>query len=239
MNAQGIRSAIVLAIGVALAGWLVGRGFEKGRTADRWVTVKGLSEREVASDAVFWPLRYVATNDDLSAAQSTIEGSRRKVLEFLAEYGIPADAVEVQNLEVTDVLANPYGNRDGGGGGRYIIAQTLMVGTDDVDAVRGASQAVGDLVDAGVVLGGNWQGPTYLFRGLNDLKPEMIAEATASAREAAEKFAADSGARLGGIRRANQGVFQILPRDRVPGISQESQPWKIVRVVSTIDYLLE
>jgi hypothetical protein len=66
----------------------------------------------------------------------------------------------------------------------------------------------------------------------------MIAEATAEARRAAEQFATDSGSRIGSIRRANQGVFVILARDRAQGASEESQMNKTVRVVSTIDYTL-
>jgi hypothetical protein len=81
-------------------------------------------------------------------------------------------------------------------------------------------------------------GPTFVFTGLNALKPDMIAEATANAREGAEQFAADSGSRVGGIRRANQGVFQILPRDEVEGAQEAKQLHKTVRVVSTLEYLL-
>jgi hypothetical protein len=81
-------------------------------------------------------------------------------------------------------------------------------------------------------------GPTYLFTKLNELKPTMIAEATAEARKAAEQFANDSKSRLGGIRSANQGVFVILPRDEIPGFDEKNQPDKIVRVVATIEYRL-
>jgi hypothetical protein len=83
------------------------------------------------------------------------------------------------------------------------------------------------------------QGPFYIFTGLNVVKPPMIAEATRSARAGAEQFAADSGSRVGGIRRANQGLFQILPRDRAPGLQESTQINKTVRVVSTVEYLLE
>lgn len=58
------------------------------------------------------------------------------------------------------------------------------------------------------------------------------------AREAAETFAADSGSGLGGIRRAWQGQFEILPRDNTPGTQETEQVAKTVRVVSTIEYLL-
>ena len=53
----------------------------------------------------------------------------------------------------------------------------------------------------------------------------------------AEMF--DAAAELGGIRDANQGVFVILPRDDVPGSSEQAQIFKTVRVVSTITYSLE
>jgi hypothetical protein len=67
----------------------------------------------------------------------------------------------------------------------------------------------------------------------------MIAEATAEARRAAEQFALDSGSRVGRIRRANQGLFVILPRDQAPGIEESNQLEKTLLVVSTIDYYLE
>jgi hypothetical protein len=85
---------------------------------------------------------------------------------------------------------------------------------------------------------GGPQGPFYLFTRLNDIKPDMIADATKNARAAAEQFAKDSEASLGSIRQASQGLFQILPRDAAPGQMEEKQVMKTVRVVSTVDYLL-
>ena len=118
-----------------------------------------------------------------------------------------------------------------------------MVRSDDPDRILEASQAVGELVEAGVVLssGEEWGpgGPTFLFTRLNDLKPEMIGEATDKAREAAEQFAQDARSQISGIRRANQGVFVILPRDQAAGIAEQNQLFKTVRVVSTIEYLLQ
>ena len=57
-------------------------------------------------------------------------------------------------------------------------------------------------------------------------------------RHAAEQFASDSGSRVLGIRRANQGLFEILPRDRVMGVSEENQIHKTVRVVTTVEYYI-
>ena len=232
--------AIIVSVAIALSGYFVGHGFFRGRAAERYVTVKGISERDATADVALWPINFVATDDNLSLAQAKIKKSHEQVTAFLERHDVGAQETEVQRLEVTDVMANAY--RSGPMESRYIIEQTVMVRSDDPEKISRASQAVGELVDAGVVLSSRGypsSGPTYLFTKLSDLKPEMIAEATANARRAAEQFAKDSGSTLGKIRRANQGVFEILARDRAPGISEEGQMQKTVRVVSTIEYSLE
>jgi hypothetical protein len=232
-------AAVALGLGMAAAGWFVGEGFVRARSGDRFVTVKGLAEREVKADLAVWPLRFVATGNDLAEVQAKVRDDAARVQKFLTDAGIAADEIGLQSLEVTDVLAQPY--HQGPVESRFIIAQTLVVRTGNVDLVAKASQHVSDLVEAGVVLSNELNpagGPNYLFTKLNDLKPEMIAEATRQARAGAEQFAADSHSRVGAIRRANQGVFQILPRDPVPGLVEQRQIDKRVRVVSTIDYYL-
>ncbi len=234
-----VLAALVLAAGVAVAGWFVGGGFTQARLGDRFVTVKGLSEREVRADLALWPIRFVATGDDLGQVQAKIVADAGAVADFLTAQGFGPDEFESQSLQVTDLLAQPY--RSGPVESRFIIAQLIMVRSAEVDRVAAASRETSRLVDVGVVLtaeGFPVTGPIYLFTRLNDLKPEMIAEATARAREGAEQFAADSGSRVGGIRQANQGVFQILLRDNAPGLAEHEQVNKTVRIVSTLDYFL-
>ncbi|MGI9076612.1 MAG: SIMPL domain-containing protein [Gemmatimonadaceae bacterium] len=236
-----IISAVVLAAGIGVAGFLAGNGLARARAADRFVTVKGISEREVRADLVIWPLRIVAADDDLGRAHTQIQGSVRRILAFLAAQQIDTSQAELQDFSVSDALVNQYGGGSQAGS-RYVIRQTVVVRSTNPANVLSASQRVGELVGAGVVLssGGEYGsgGPTFIFTKLNELKPPMIAEATARAREAAEQFARDSRSVLGGIRRANQGVFEILPRDQAPGIAEGSQIVKTVRVVSTVEHFL-
>ena len=87
-----------------------------------------------------------------------------------------------------------------------------------------------ELLKQGIVTGGgSWENPVeFKYEGLNDIKPEMIEEATRNAREAAQKFAKDSDSRLGKIKTANQGTFTIEDRD-------SNTPYiKKVRVVTTV-----
>lgn len=233
-----LPAAVLIAAGLSVGGFLIGSGIRNFRTSDRFVTVKGIAEREVKADLALWPLRVIATSNSLQEAQARIAKDAATVRRFFESGGIPADAIRVQGVEATDLLTQTY--RQGAPASRFIVGQTLMVRTNDVDRIAALSERVGEIVEAGVVMSseGGPQGPFYLFTRLNDIKPAMIAEATKNARAAAQQFAADSGSPLGAIRQASQGLFQILPRDAAPGQSEEKQVLKTVRVVSTVEYLL-
>jgi hypothetical protein len=236
-----ILGALIVALGVAVAGMAIGHGFASARLDDRSVTVKGISEREVKADLAIWPLRVVASNDDLARAQSTIQSSVSEITKFLERHKIDTSQMVLQDFSVADAFTNQYASNQRVAS-RFVINQTVVVRSNEPEKILAASQRIGELVSAGVVLssGGEYGsgGPTFIFMGLNKLKPEMIGESTARAREAAQKFAADSQASLGGIKHANQGLFEILPRDQATGITEGSQINKTVRVVSTVDYFL-
>jgi hypothetical protein len=233
--------AAVIALGLALGGLLVGNGFARARGADRYVTVKGVAEREVRANLAIWPLKVVGADNDLTAANKKVAANVEGVRQFLARHGLDTTQVQLSDFAVNDALAQEY-TPERQPTNRYVVRQTMLVRSNQPDRVLAASQQVSELAAIGVVIssgsGEMGNGPTFVFSGLNQLKPTMIADATARAREAAEQFAHDSHSELGGIRQANQGVFEILPRDQAPGISEESQIAKVVRVVSTIDYYL-
>lgn len=239
---RSLVRALILALGLTLSGLLVGWGFARGRSADRFVTVKGISEREVTADVAVWPLRIVTAGNDLGAAHTELQRHVRLVRDFLERQGIDTSQVSLQGFVVTDALANPYASADRVAS-RYVIRQTVLVRSSDPQRVLAASQRVAELVNAGVIISSGEEygpgGPTFIFTKLNDLKPEMLAESTSRAREAGQQFARDAQSGLGSIRRANQGVFEILPRAPGPGMTEESQILKTVRVVSTVEYFLD
>ena len=220
----------------------MGNGFARAKSADRFVTVKGVAEREVRANLAIWPLRVVGADNDLTAANAKVTKNIAGVREFLARHGVDTSQVQLAEFQVSDAFANEYAP-ERQPANRYVIRQTMLVRSNQPDKVLAASQQVSELAAIGVVIssgtGETGNGPTFVFSGLNQLKPAMIADATARAREAAAQFARDSHSELAGIRQANQGVFEILARDQAPGISQESQIAKVVRVVATIDYYLQ
>ncbi|MDX5365292.1 MAG: SIMPL domain-containing protein [Alphaproteobacteria bacterium] len=233
-----VVAALVLGLGIALGGYLAGDGLVKSRLGDRSISVKGLSEREVKADLALWALRFVVTGNDLATTQADVKRNADIVNGFLKKHGFADEEIELQAPQVTDRLAQMYSS--GEFNTRFIIAQQIVLRSTDVDKVAAANRDTSTLVEQGVVLSNEYGPvrPSYLFTKIADIKPEMLEEATIRAREAAETFAADSGSRLGGIRRAWQGQFSILPRDDTPGAQESEQIMKTVRVVSTVDYLL-
>ena len=103
---------------------------------------------------------------------------------------------------------------------------------------RAAYTRQAELLRDGVELSGS--NISYTFTRLNELKPEMIAEANLNARRSAEQFARDSGVSVGKMKTASQGYFSVGARDGEDcddcGSSGGSSPFQKVRVVTTIDY---
>lgn len=230
------KSAFILGafifLGLAIFGWFAGSSAIRFKEYERVVTVKGLAERELPADVAVWPIRFAAASDDLSALYTTMERNTKVILAFLQNEGFSADEVTTAAPLVTDKYAERYGEQRVNL--RYTAQQTITVYTGNIDLVRKTQEKMAELGKKGIALGGDEysQRTTYLFTKLNDIKPEMIEEATRNARAVAEQFAADSKSRLGKIRRASQGQFSIEDRD-------SNTPYlKKIRVVSTIDYYL-
>ena len=139
-----VVAAVIVGVAIAGAGWFVGNGIANMRSLDRYVTVKGLAEQDVQADRAVWPITFVATDDVLQTAQAKIESDTKTLIDFLASHGISKEMTELQNLQVTDQLAQSY--RSGPIESRYIVNQTIQVRTDDVKAVVAASQDIGCLL---------------------------------------------------------------------------------------------
>jgi hypothetical protein len=242
--APAVVLGVSLLLGLVLGGWLLGSQIKDIKLADRYVTVKGLVERTVKSDLAIWPVSFKETGNDLSQVFAKSEEDKTAVLKFFAAQGVTSKEISVGQIQVTDKLANEYGGNITGP--RYIVQQTVTVQSPEVDKIAKAGQKTADLVQAGIVVGGNngQGGIRYKFNGLNALKPDMITEATRNARSSADRFAADSGSQVGSIRSASQGVFSISAADSVAadgeggGDSGDSSMMKKVRVVATVDYYL-
>ena len=234
---KGKAGAAILGLaifcGLVALGYLLGDAALKVKAMERTVRVKGLSEREYPADIVIWPIRFVAADNNLQNLYENIEKDTAKIKKFLKKYKINESDITVNPPAVTDKTAQSYGNSNRIKF-RYSAIQTVTVYSHEIKLVNLAISSLGELGKQGIVfISDDYEArPEYIFTRLNEVKPKMIEEATRKARDVALKFAADSKSRLGKIKRASQGQFEIFSRDK-------STPYiKRVRVVSTVEYYL-
>ena len=229
---QGLALGALVALGLVWGGSYVKDAAHVWREANRTVTVKGLAEREVQANVALWPLHYSVTADELSALQAELADDERTIRAFLDDHGFDAANISVTPPQVQDRYSSNYGNSRPDE--RYSGEATVLLRTSRVAEVKAAMPRASELVREGVLLSPNYEYRTeFLFTDLERIKPDMIAEATADARRAAQQFAEDSGSRVGPIKQASQGYFSIEDLDSyTPDV-------KKVRVVTTIDYALE
>ncbi len=230
VNLRWIITSLIGAFGLMLSGYLLGNGLLRAKEAERSVTVRGLAERDVTADLATWTISYSSTSSNLAEAQAKVQRDTKAIEQFFSGLGFPADA-----LQPTGANVSSYSDR---GVARFTVRQRLALRTNDIKRAQRAVAQQFDLVDRGVMLE-EGSGMSYTFTRLNDIKPEMVAEATKDARASAEQFAKDSGARVGAIRDATQGYFSIEGRDgESGGWGVSDSPYKKVRVVTTVDFSL-
>ena len=232
-GSRSILAALLIGLGLVGAGWFAAQGMARLKTADRYVTVKGSAEKVVDADLVVWPLPHSVGGNDLADVQARLDANTATIRTFFQQAGFKPGEIVVSPPRLEDRWA--WASADNKPPERYRYSTTVILRTGDVTRALAALRDSGQLVARGVMLGtgeGGMGGPDFEYTRLNAIKPALIAEATSNARQSAEQFAKDSGAHIGGIRSANQGVVDISDRD------QGSPQVKKVRVVTTVEYFL-
>lgn len=233
---RSIVAALLLAIGLAAAGGFAARGMIKFRTQDRFVTVKGFAEKIVDADLVVWPLTYTVSGHTLAEVQTRLDTDTETIRKFFFDAGFEDKEIVIAPPKLEDRWV--YAANSDPPAERFLNNGTAILRTRRVSQAIEALRRSSELMSRGVRINVDYVGdgysgsPEFEYTRLNDIKPQLIAEATANARKSAAQFAKDSGSRLGSIRTAHQGQVTIENRDR------GSPQIKKVRVVTTVEYFL-
>lgn len=223
-----VIGALLIALGLAALGLFVKSGMDAMAFRDRQVTVRGLAERQVEADFVTWPITYRVAGDNLLSLYDQVTANNNTIVTFLTSNGIPKEDISVNPPDTYNAAANQYGSDSFRY--KYALECTVSVSTSKVDKVRALINRQSELLKEGIPYSNSYI--NYEFRALNSIKPDMIAEATKAAREAADRFAQDSGSKIGKMKSASQGQFSI------EDVSQTTPYMKNVRVVTSIVYYL-
>lgn len=223
----------LVCIGLIVLGIFIRYGLTHLNDSHRTVTVRGLCEKEVKANKVTWPIVSKEVGNYLPSIFLNVENSNSQIVKFLKDNGIEDSEISINPPAVIDLQADRYSYNQNPY--RYNVTNVVVVTSSKVDKVNELIKKQAELLKEGIaIVAGDYQYQTiYEYTDLNAIKPEMIAEATKNARAAADKFAEDSGSKVGRIQTASQGQFSIEDRD------QYTPYLKKIRVVSSIIYYLE
>jgi hypothetical protein len=222
---------ITVMVGLIVGGYFIGDGIKSVKLANRYVTVKGLSEKTVLADMAAWDISFVSQADTFEKAIAKNKTDQEKLIKYLKDAGLQESDIELGTPRVQQEMYN----KDETSVIQYKIQHSILIKSNDVSLVKKVASGSSAILQLGIALSG-WNAPNYYFTDLNTIKPDMIAEATVNARKADEKFAQDSQSTVGKIRNARQGQFSFHGVARA--MAENRQIEKIVRVVITINYFL-
>ena len=199
------------------------------KSYDDTVKVRGLCEKEVPADRVVWRISYSEKSNSLADLRMVLKRNNDIIAGKLREAGFSEEEIKVGNANYDDRYS--YSNDVSRITYRYQANQTVTVFTNKLDLVRKLQQTLEtDLVNQNI-LANSWA--DYQYLGLNTIKPSMIAESLENARTAADEFAKNSHSRIGKMRTASQGYFEVEDLD------ENTPQVKKVRVVTTVEYYLK
>ena len=225
----------LMATGIAAGGYFISETIYKSKVGINTAEAKGLAERRVTSDRANWDISFKVQGGKgtaMSALYTKYEKHQNIIIDELKKNGFTDEEISIgaadyygqefrnDAQEVVDI--------------KYNLSGLLSISTDNVPLVAKARVSVGKLIARGISIDN--KNPTYQFTKLNDIKPDMLKEATENARIAAETFAENVGAKVGGIRSARQGGFNITDAGEEYGDRNKIE--KDVRVVTTVSFYI-
>ncbi len=248
MNRGTYALAIAIFIGSIGSATILGNALINMKMQDRNVQVRGVAERKVKADTAVWVIPINAANNDLHLAQSKVSSDTTKIINYLKQYNLVEDEISKRSTRVFDKLAQRYYTENNAP--RYFVESEIVIKSLKIDDIVKASQNIGELIDQNITIAYDeykYNGPKFFFTKLNDIKPDMLADATKEARKAANEFALNSKSKVGKIKRASQGLFSILSQETVAaqensysyGSNEAYFVDKIVRVIINVEYYLE
>lgn len=209
MRNNGLALGLCLAVGMVLSAWLVGDTIRQVKLSNDTITVKGYAEVGVTADTGVWRGKIVARGLTLEDAYRELELGVQRFLEFSGEQGLDVSMIVLDpaNSYVNHPVIN--GQTQTGRIESYTIERQFRYSSDNVVRIAEISRASADLLRRGVDLQ-TWP-PEFYVSAIDDVKLELLAQATRNAKERAQRLANSSGVSVGRLRSARQGVFQITP----------------------------
>lgn len=233
--------AALLAAALVVCSLILANPLDNYATSRAAITVTGSAKKQITSDLAVWRGSFYQESVNLQDAYTNLKSDLAKVKSYLVEQGIPEEQIVVSSITtMPQYIYNPNGISTGQIAS-YRLMQSIEVKSNDVQKIAAIARAATELIEKGVIF--ESMQPEYFYTKLNDLKVDMLAEATKDAKQRAEKMASSTGSKIGALRSARMGVFQITPVNSNDisdyGINDTSSIEKEITAVVNVEFGIE
>ena len=236
---------IILALGLIAAAFVLGTQFKNLKQSGT-ITVKGLAEAPYKANLAQIQMGVSAWGQDYAGALANGKNDFKALQQFVASKGF-----SISSQNVTPISVEPYNEDyvDEQGQTRtrqngYKATQTLSISSQELNKITNMLAQVQNYRISHESV--TFEKPQYLLNNLEKIKHDLIAKATDDANKRAEEFAKTGHAKVGVMRSASQGSFNILDAHNPDtdnsdygGTYDKDGVDKLVRLVVTIDYAIE
>lgn len=241
-NSQIIVLGICIAVATIVSSVILSGGFLKVMKFTReQISVTGSATREIRSDYIVWKGEFTRREADLKTAYKGLQDDLDKVRAYLKSRGVNEKEIIISQVATETVYRKNEKGNDTNDIEAYRLTQNVEIRSNDVDKVADVSRESTELIDQGIQF--TSPAPEYFYTKLDELKIEMLAKATENAKERAESMAKATGNKIGFMRSAKMGVFQITPITSTDvsdwGMNDTSSLDKKVMAVVTVSFAIK
>ena len=208
-----IASAI-LGLSAVIAFWIAASAIKYRSKSTETIIVTGLAEKDFISDLIVWNGSYSRKSLELKSAYATLKQDENKIRQYLKGKGIAESAMVFSSVEINKEFTtrtDENGRQIEQSFTGYNLTQVVKVESGNVDKVEKISREVTELIESGIEF--NSSPPAYYYSKLSNVKIDLLGKASSDAKARAEIIAKNAGSKLGSLRKANMGVFQITGKN--------------------------
>jgi len=229
---------IFLCAGIIIGTFIISKTVELVKFQNQRITVKGYAERNITSDIASWRGQLTVRSPELVTGYDKLQANLEKVLSYLEQKGINRKDVTIPSVITTIQYQRTNQGMTTNVVEGYILTQSVTITSSDIDLIADIANDITVLIKQGIEM--DSFSPQYFYTKLDDMKIELLGEATKNAYMRAEQLAENSGSKVGSLKYASQGVFQITPVYSTQvsdyGTYDTSTIEKSVKAVVTIEY---
>lgn len=235
----------IVALTAIICFWILGTAYKYKFKATETISVTGLAEKDFVSDQIVWTGNYSRKFMDLKEAYIFLKEDEGKIKTYLKGKGITDAEMVFSAVSIDKDFTTKYddgGRQTGSEFTGYNLRQNVTVDSKDINKVEKISREVTELIQSGIEF--NSSSPSYYYTKLAELKLDLLAKASADAKQRAETIAKNSGSGLGKIKKATMGVFQITGKNSnedysYGGTFNTSSKNKTAIITTKIDYSVD